>query len=101
MGADGMAFAGFAEGYRHADPNVSEQEIKDAWNNANSNVYGYLSRDEFFRMVGEEPGDEKDAQWYWNEFAEADGMAYNGFFTAYRHAEPTVSEQEIKDAWNN
>lgn len=63
-----MEYGSFSEGYREADPNVTEDQINQAWAAGDRDGNGSLSRREFMDLF--EMGQrDAEAQQYWDGFS--------------------------------
>jgi hypothetical protein len=68
-----MSLQQFSEGYSHAEPDVTDDQIIDSYLRSDSNGDSELSYDEFNRLVKMMNGPPKDLhdklRWYWKNFA--------------------------------
>lgn len=68
-----MNYRQFAQGYRHAEPGVTDEQIRDSFLYGDKNGDFELDFHEFQRLVamkeGPPDGDHEKMRWYWKHFA--------------------------------
>lgn len=94
----GMSYDEFAEGYRFADPGVTDAMIDEAFMSGDQNQDYVLDHKEFI-MLYQMGKNEGEAMEYWNRYSVSGMMSWSGFETAWMEAEPGVEKRTIEEGW--
>lgn len=100
-----MTYDQFKATLRSAVPEVSDEEVNNAWNEGDKDMNGVISIEEFMRLVqmkAKADGAEMDAEDYWHMFRGADRwIDRTEFYHGYKFADKEVSEDQITKAFEH